>query len=99
MYILKEVCFMTTSFPAIHFLYYIYIFYILSSLLHFLYFIIISRVCLLRVCLFQENNCGPAFLEVPIYSTELVAIFFFEKYRVKCTKVLTELPFFHGDPA
>ena len=84
MYILKEVCFMTTSFPAIHFLY---------------YSVIISRVCLLRVCLFQENNCGPAFLEVPIYSTELVAIFFFEKYRVKCTKVLTELPFFHGDPA
>ena len=84
MYILKEVCFMTTSFPAIHFLY---------------YSVIISRVCLLRVCLFQENNCGPAFLEVLIYSTELVAIFFFEKYRVKCTKVLTELPFFHGDPA
>ena len=84
MYILKDVCFMTASFPAIYFFY---------------YSVIISRVCLLRVCLFQENHCGPALLEVPIYSTELVAIFFFEKYRVKCTKALTEMPFFHGDPA
>ena len=30
---------------------------------------------------------------------ELVAIFFFEKYCVKYTKVLTEIPFFHGEPA
>ena len=27
-----------------------------------------------RICLFQENHCGPAPLNVPIYSTELVAI-------------------------
>ena len=27
-----------------------------------------------RICLFQENHCGPALLKVPIYSTELVAI-------------------------
>ena len=73
MYILKEVCFMTTSFPAIHFLY---------------YSVIISRVCLLRVCLFQENNCGPAFLEVPIYSTELVAIFFLKSTVLNAQKHL-----------
>ena len=24
---------------------------------------------------------------------------FFEKYCVKCTKTLTEIPFFHGEPA
>ena len=27
-----------------------------------------------RVCLFQENHCGPALLKVSIYSTELVVI-------------------------
>ena len=27
-----------------------------------------------RICLFQENHCGPALLKVPIYSTKLVAI-------------------------
>ena len=27
-----------------------------------------------RICLFQENHCGPALLEVPIYFIELVAI-------------------------
>ena len=32
-----------------------------------------------RTCLFQKNYCGPALLKVPIYSTELVAIFFFLK--------------------
>ena len=52
-----------------------------------------------RVCLLQENHWGPALLKVPIYSTELVAIMFFEKYCVKCTKALTEIPLFHGEPA
>ena len=52
-----------------------------------------------RVCLLQENHCGPTFLNAPIYSTELVAIVFFEKYYVKCTKALTEVSFFHGEPA
>ena len=44
------------------------------------------------VSLFEENHCNPAVLKVPIYSTELVAIFFFffQKYCVKCTKALTE---------
>ena len=50
------------------------------------------------VCLFQENHCDLVLLKVPIYSTELVAIIFFEKYCVKCTKALTEIPFFHGEP-
>ena len=40
--------------------------------------IIISGLGLTREkveeCLFQENHCGPAFLKVPIYSTELAAI-------------------------
>ena len=40
--------------------------------------IIISGLWLIREnvgeCLFQENHCGPAPLNVPIYSTELVAI-------------------------
>ena len=52
-----------------------------------------------RVYLFQENHCGPALLELPIYYTELVPTISFEKYYVKCTKALTEIPFFHGEPA
>ena len=50
----------------------------------------------LSACLFEENHCSPALLKVPIYSTELVAIIFFGKCCVKCTKALTEIPFFHG---
>ena len=46
---------------------------------------------------FQENHCGPALLKVPIYSTKLVAIPLFKKYRVKCLKALTDIPFFHGE--
>ena len=30
-----------------------------------------------RICLFQESHCGPALLQVPIYSTELVARYIF----------------------
>ena len=52
-----------------------------------------------RVCLFQENHCGPALLKVSIYSTKLVAIIFFEKHCVKCLKALAEILFFHGEPA
>ena len=52
-----------------------------------------------RVCLFQESHCGPALLKVPIYSTEVVLIIFFEKYCVKYTKALTEISFFHGEQA
>ena len=33
-----------------------------------------------RVYLFQENHCSPALLKVPICSTELIAIIFFEQY-------------------
>ena len=51
-----------------------------------------------RVCLFEENHCSPAVLKVPIYFTEQVAIIFVWKV-VKCTKSLTEIPFFHGEPA
>ena len=43
--------------------------------------------------------CGPALLKVLIYSTELVAIIFFEMYYVKCRKAPTEIPFIHGEPA
>ena len=31
------------------------------------------------------------------YRTELVSIMFFEKYCVKCTNALTEIPLFHGN--
>ena len=41
-----------------------------------------------RVCLFQENHCGPALLEVPIYSTELVAIFFLKSTVLNAQKHL-----------
>ena len=49
--------------------------------------------------LFHENHCGPAVLKVPAYSTELVAISFFKKVGVKCTKALTDIQIFHGEPA
>ena len=49
-------------------------------------------------CLFEENHSSPAVLKVTIYSTEQVAIIFVWKV-VKCTKALTEIPFFHGEPA
>ena len=116
MYILKEVCFMTTSFPAIHFFYDSVIisrehlkkstcqrncvyFTTLFATIHYYKRSVVDSRKSWRICLFQENHCGPALLKVPIYSTELVAIIFFEKYCVKCTKALTEIPFFHGEPA
>ena len=54
-----------------------------------------------RVCLFEENHCSPAVLKLPIYSTEVVFVIFvvFVIYCVKCAKALTEIPFFHGEPA
>ena len=41
--------------------------------------------------------CSSAVLKVAIYTTEQVAIIFIWKV-VKCTKVLIEIPFFHGEP-
>ena len=47
---------------------------------------------------YKERTKNPALLKFPIYSTELaVAIFFFEKYCVKCTKALAAIPFFHRE--
>ena len=105
MHILKEVCFITTSFPAIHFFYDSVIisrehlkkptckgncvyFTRLFATIHYNKLSEVDSRKSWRVCLFQENHCGPALLEVPIYSTELVAITFFENYCVKCTQVL-----------
>ena len=34
---------------------------------------------------------NPALLKLPIYSTELAAVIFFEKYCVKCTKALAAI--------
>ena len=94
-HILKEVCFMTTSFPNIHFFYYDSV--IISR--EHLKKSICQRNCVYfttpfatihwnkrsvvgsrkswRVCLFQENHCGPSILKVSIYSTELFPIIFF----------------------
>ena len=96
-HILKEVCFMTTSFPTIHFFYYDSV--IISR--EHLKKSICQRNCVYfttpfatihwnkrsvvgsrkswRVCLFQENHCGPSILKVSIYSTELFPIIFFLK--------------------
>ena len=108
--IMKKVCYMT-SFTAIHFFYDS----VIISRQHLkqstyqgncLYFTILfatkrsavdSRKSW-RVCLFGKNYCSPAVLKVAIYSTEQVAIIFVWKV-VKCTKALTEIPFFHGEPA
>ena len=49
----------------------------------------------LKSVFISKNHCGPALLKIPIYSTELVAMF--EKYHVKCPKALTEIPFFHDE--
>ena len=114
MHILKKVCYMTTSFTAIHF----FCDSIIISRQHLkqsicqgncLYFAILlanihydkrsaidSRKSW-RVSLFEKNYCSPAVLKVVIYSTEQVAIIFV--WIVKCTKALTEISFFHGEPA
>ena len=92
MHILKEVCYMTTSFRAIHFFYDSVIFsrerlkrstcqehgVYFTTLIATIHYNKRSGVDSRKIeeCLFEENNCGPAFLKVPIYSTELVAIIF-----------------------
>ena len=78
-----KVCFITTSFPAIFFFYDS----VIISRKHLkkstcrgncVYFTtLFSTAHCWRICLFQENHCGPALLQVPIYSTELVAIYIF----------------------
>ena len=46
--------------------------------------------------IYKETK-SPALLKLPICSTELAAVMFFEKYFVKCTKAFAAIPFFHGD--
>ena len=91
MHILKEICFITTSFPAIYFfcdsvsisrehlkkctcqrssVYFTTLF----ATIHYCKRSMVDSRKSWRICLFQENHCGPALLKVPIYSTELVAI-------------------------
>ena len=41
-----------------------------------------------RVCLFQENHCGPALLKVSIFSTKLVAMFFLKSTVLNAQKHL-----------
>ena len=90
MHTLKEICSITTSFPTIHFFYDSVVisrehlkkstcqrncvyFTTLFATIHYMRSVVDSRKSW-RMCLFQENHCGPALLKVPIYSTELVAI-------------------------
>ena len=39
----------------------------------------------------KKETKSPALLKLPIYSTELAAVIFFEKYCVKCTKALAAI--------
>ena len=96
-HILKEVCFMTASFPAIHFFYYVSVIISREHLkksicqrncvyftapfatIHWNKRSVVSSRKSWRVCLFQENHCGPSILKVSIYSTELFPIIFFLK--------------------
>ena len=111
----KKVCYMTASFPAIHFFYDSVIisrehlkqsmcqgnrlyFTILFATIHYSKGSAVDSRKRWRVCLFEEKNCSPTVLKMPIYFTEQVAIIFVWKV-VKCTKSLTEIPFFHGEPA
>ena len=113
----KKVCYMTTSFTAIHFFYdSVFIsrehlkkstcqgnslyFRILFVTIHFNKRSAVDSRKSWIVCLFEENDCSPANLKVPIYFTEQVAIIFVWKV-VKCTKPLTEIPppYFLGEPA
>ena len=111
----KKVCHMTTSFSAMHYFYDSVIisperlkqstcqgnclyFPILFATIHYNKRSAVDSRKSWRVCLFEENHCNPAVLKVPIYFTEQVAIIFVWKV-VKCTKSLTEIPFFHGEPA
>ena len=45
----------------------------------------------------KKETKSPALLKLPIYSTELAAAIFFEKFCVKCTKALVAIIFFHGE--
>ena len=45
----------------------------------------------------KRETKSPVLLKLPIYSTDLAAVIFFEKYRVKCTKALAAIPFFHRE--
>ena len=105
MHILKEVCFITTSFPAIHFFYNSVIisrehlkkstcqgncvyFTTLFATIHYNKWSVVDSRKSWRVCLFQENHCGPALLKVPIYSTELVPITFLKSTVLNVQKHL-----------
>ena len=107
--------YMTTSFTTIHFFYDSVIisrqhlkqstcqgnclyFTILFATIHYNKRSAVDSRKSWRVCLFEENHCSPAVWKVAIYSTEQVAIIFVWKV-VKCTKALTEILFFHGEPA
>ena len=42
----------------------------------------------------KKETKSPALLKLPIYSTELAAVIFFEKCCLKCTKALAAIPSF-----
>ena len=111
----NKVCYMTTSFTAIHFFYVSVIisqehwkqstfqgnclyFTILFATIHYNKRSAVDSRKSWRGCLIEENHCSPAVLKMPIYFKEQVAIIFAWKV-VKCTKSLTEIPSFHGEPA
>ena len=91
MHVSKEVCFIPTSFPAIHFFYdsliisrehlnkstcqrsCLYFTTLFATIYYYKRSVVDLRKSW-RICLFQENHCGSALLEMPIYSIELVAI-------------------------
>ena len=110
MHILKNVCYMTISFTAIHFFYDSVIisrqhlkqstcqgnclyFTILFATIHYYKRSAVHSRKSWRVCLFEQNHRSPAVLKVAIYSTEQVVTIFVWTV-VKCTKALTEIPFF-----
>ena len=88
MHILKEVCYMTTSFPAIHCHFFkgaieaIHMSRNIATLVATIHYnkrsVVDSRkieeYAYLRKTI---DHCGPALLKVLVYSTELVAIIFF----------------------
>ena len=91
MHMLKEICFIAASFPAIHFFYDSVIiwwehlkkstcqrncvyFTTLFATIHYYKRSVVDSRKRWRICLFQENYCGPALLKMPIYCTDLVAI-------------------------
>ena len=45
----------------------------------------------------KKETKNAALLKLPIYSTELAAVIFFEKYYVKCAIALAAIPFFHHE--